>query len=404
MRGKSVFLFASLLLLFLFSGATRTLAEETEYEYSISDNKVTITKASSSDASVVIPYAIEGKPVVYIGIDAFAGNENLVHVTIPEGVERIRMGAFQNCENLQTVVFPKSLRSIGPEAFRGCTKLNPVTLNEGLLDIGDFAFADNDTYKRIEIPASLKEIGRGAFLGSAVEMFSVKRGSRSFRTYSGMLTSADGEILYQYPLGNDRKSVTIPSAVKQILSYSIPAGQYTTVKLNNNLVDIYSNNFLEYNHMGTLPTLICARNSNGYAYANAHGLNYQFKTTGTGSGSGSGGGGSRNILPVQNPPAPGVWKLDHVGWWFQRNNNTWPKSEWVMINNAWYWFDASGYMATGWRQINGSWYYLKSDGSMQTGWLKDRENWYYLTASGYMIVNQVTPDGYYVNQNGVWIP
>ena len=41
---------------------------------------------------------------------------------------------------------------------------------------------------------------------------------------------------------------------------------------------------------------------------------------------------------------------------------------------------------------------------MRTGWIQSGNAWYYCdTSSGAMLTNTRTPDGYYVDANGVWI-
>jgi glucan-binding YG repeat protein len=81
------------------------------------------------------------------------------------------------------------------------------------------------------------------------------------------------------------------------------------------------------------------------------------------------------------------WQLaaDNVRWWWQNSDGTWPASQWKDINGQWYYFDAEGYMATGWIEVDGSSYYLD-------------------LSSGIMYANARTPDGYWVDANGVWIP
>ena len=61
-------------------------------------------------------------------------------------------------------------------------------------------------------------------------------------------------------------------------------------------------------------------------------------------------------------------------------------------------------MATGWRQAaDGQWYYFRSSGAMARDyWAQSGENWYYLGSDGLMVRNAYTPDGYYVDENGVW--
>lgn len=49
--------------------------------------------------------------------------------------------------------------------------------------------------------------------------------------------------------------------------------------------------------------------------------------------------------------------------------------------------------------------YQNDDGSYKTGWYQDiDQKWYYLDDStGYALINTVTPDGYTVDESGVWI-
>lgn len=74
------------------------------------------------------------------------------------------------------------------------------------------------------------------------------------------------------------------------------------------------------------------------------------------------------------------------------------------VNGTWYYLDpTSGIMKTGWLNDNGISYYLKSNGAMATGWLQDVDGkWYYFYPNGAMAKN-ATIDGYYVDENGVWI-
>ncbi|MGN0159445.1 MAG: hypothetical protein ACI39W_10000 [Brotaphodocola sp.] len=79
------------------------------------------------------------------------------------------------------------------------------------------------------------------------------------------------------------------------------------------------------------------------------------------------------------------WVLDSVGWWYRFTDGSYPTNGWLQIGGVWYCFDAVGYMRTGWIQAGNAWYYCD-------------------TVSGGMLTNTYTPDGYYVDANGVWIP
>lgn len=51
------------------------------------------------------------------------------------------------------------------------------------------------------------------------------------------------------------------------------------------------------------------------------------------------------------------------------------------------------------------WKVQADDGTYLTSqWYQSTDGkWYFLGADGYMMVNIVTPDGYYVNAEGVWV-
>lgn len=69
-------------------------------------------------------------------------------------------------------------------------------------------------------------------------------------------------------------------------------------------------------------------------------------------------------------------------------------------------------MVTGWYLADGKWFYLNpvSDGTrgrMVTGWQLIDNVWYYFNpasdgSKGVLAVNEITPDGYRVDENGVW--
>ncbi|MDO4296211.1 MAG: hypothetical protein Q4D90_08675 [bacterium] len=134
---------------------------------------------------------------------------------------------------------------------------------------------------------------------------------------------------------------------------------------------------------------------------------------------------------------------DEKGWWFRFADGSYPKNGWQYLSYAqrsdWYHFDEKGYMQTGWfrdvddrwyhlhteadgtqghmesgwfRDSDGLWYYLNpvSDGykgSMTVGWRQIQDNWYYFNPisngiRGSMYAGTITPDGYLVNEKGVW--
>ena len=96
---------------------------------------------------------------------------------------------------------------------------------------------------------------------------------------------------------------------------------------------------------------------------------------------------------------------------------------WQWIDGQYRYFQASGAMKTGWFKDQGKWYYLEKEsgtmlvglhtvnaqtyyfgpnGAMQTGWKQLDGNWYYFQANGSLLKNATTPDGYKVNEEGIW--
>ena len=141
--------------------------------------------------------------------------------------------------------------------------------------------------------------------------------------------------------------------------------------------------------------------------------------------SGSGGGSSAilsgnpagQVLGADRSLSNGEWVKDEKGWWYKRQDGSYPKSSWGYEayngQSYWYYFLDSGYMATGWVDLNGSKYYLfpGSDGwmgRMLTGWQWiDGYCYYFGTDSGnnegHLYRNEKTPDGYQVDKEGRWV-
>ncbi len=78
---------------------------------------------------------------------------------------------------------------------------------------------------------------------------------------------------------------------------------------------------------------------------------------------------------------------------------------WKKVNSTWYYFNDYGAAVVKiWLKSGGKWYYMQQDGTMATNkWIKWYNKWYYVGADGAMYTNCKTPDGYWVNANGVWV-
>ena len=61
-------------------------------------------------------------------------------------------------------------------------------------------------------------------------------------------------------------------------------------------------------------------------------------------------------------------------------------------------------VAIGWEPVDISWKYKQADGTYLTNsWKQGQDGkWYYLNEDGWMLKDTTTPDGFYVDADGVW--
>ena len=97
---------------------------------------------------------------------------------------------------------------------------------------------------------------------------------------------------------------------------------------------------------------------------------------------------------------PYKWVSTNGKYWYRHPDGTYTKNDFETIAGQRYYFDANGYMVTGWQKINGQDYYFNASGVMAMNtWVGD----YYLDADGTMLTNSFTPDGCYVGYNGSYL-
>ena len=99
----------------------------------------------------------------------------------------------------------------------------------------------------------------------------------------------------------------------------------------------------------------------------------------------------------------GQWKQSGNKWWYQYEDGTYPKNEFITIDNKLYRFDQYGYMQTGWFKVNNEDYYATSSGEIKAQWVGSGNNWYYVDADGKMVTGFQTISGvkYYFETNGL---
>lgn len=168
---KRIFSYLLVMVTIAFGGG-KALAQSVNINdvvYSVSGDYATVTdynfNGSNAAVEVQAKVTINGVeyPVKEIGNSAFEDKNDLVSVTLPEGIQTIGISAFNSCGSLTAINFPKGLESIGANAFRSCTKLAAIELPEGLKSIGAHAFRHCESVTTLAIPAGVTSIDTYAF-------------------------------------------------------------------------------------------------------------------------------------------------------------------------------------------------------------------------------------------------
>ena len=163
-----------------------------DFEYTIYNGTIEITKYNGSAANVTIPSEIDGYKVLKIGNYAFYNCTSMESVTISNSIESIGIGAFCDCTNLKnidirtsgnniiriydaafshctslkSIVIPGNVEFLwvqGGCTFGYCTSLKNVVIENGVTVISGWVFAHCPSLESISIPDSVTEIQAGAF-------------------------------------------------------------------------------------------------------------------------------------------------------------------------------------------------------------------------------------------------
>lgn len=142
---------------FEYSDVTVTLAEgNTKYVladgviYDVESGTVVSLTAALSD-SITVPNGITDIDIAFSGAD-------IISVTLPESITKIKDGAFRNCTALTTVIAKGQLEGIEERAFGGCSAIDTLLFSsiygmsigedafEGCGEIGTIYYAGREDY------------------------------------------------------------------------------------------------------------------------------------------------------------------------------------------------------------------------------------------------------------------
>lgn len=160
----------------------------------LDDAEVRIERCQCAVPDLVVPDAIEGKPVVSLAAEACAEMELAESVTLPDAVVAIGYCAFRGCDNLRAIRFPANLARFDSGWLRGCRKLEHLVL-PGQLDKLTAAVFDVPALKRLELGAAIAEVSSGTFAKSQLSTIAVSPDNPFVSTDGRALYSKDGSVL-----------------------------------------------------------------------------------------------------------------------------------------------------------------------------------------------------------------
>lgn len=195
-----------------------------EYDYTVANEKATITKYKGSSANVTIPSQLGRYPVKVIGINAFNGNKTIKSVVIPEGVTTLEDMSFDYCSNLSSVVLPSTLTALKGEVFAHCTSLTGITLPDNLTVLDSFAF-HHSGLTALTLPKSLTNYMR-LYETNNLASINAAPDNTAYSSIDGVLYSKDKKYLYHYPVAKPDTAFNIPDGVTLVIPNSFYGAKY----------------------------------------------------------------------------------------------------------------------------------------------------------------------------------
>lgn len=196
-----------------------------DYEtYNISDTEIGLASyTGGSKDELIIPEVIDGKNVVALGDNIFAGAEH----------------------EIASIIIPKSVRLIGKKAFYNNLHITRVTFRSGsdLETIEELAFSNTKNLTEFTIPSKVMDIREGAFRGSGITKFTILdnpyyQWEDNFLINTNVTDENSSIAIYAYP---ETRDVVVPSSVKVLAAYLFE---------NNQNIDSIDLNQVEYLGVG----------------------------------------------------------------------------------------------------------------------------------------------------------
>lgn len=186
--------------------------------------------------------------ITHIGANAFSGCTNLSTIILPHGLRYMASEVFSYCTSLHSIILPDNIELIPTNCFDECVNLSNIKIGENTKDILGYAFY-NCGMEEVTIPQNIQNIFPTAFNGCKQHDRIIVHPDNAtyFNDENGLLYDRREDVLVICPKGKTSenleikvnistigpysfygvynvKSITIPSSVNRIDSYSFSMG------------------------------------------------------------------------------------------------------------------------------------------------------------------------------------
>lgn len=178
---------------------TRWLSDRDDEEFVIIGNNVLI-RYNGEYEDAVVPYG-----VLQIAHGAFKNSDELMSLTISDGIKVLDGGILDGCSGLKDIYLPESVEKIEKDAFGSCKALRCIVLPakdieaeagflqgimleefimpDGITVLGEGLFY-NASIERLTIPNTVRKISKNCFEGADIEEVIIPEGVQEIGEYA----------------------------------------------------------------------------------------------------------------------------------------------------------------------------------------------------------------------------
>ena len=194
--------------------------QEDQFYYVIYNDEATLVNTDPDVQYVNIPDTFGEKPLTAIRY-AFHDDNNVVYISIPEGVTSIGNDFCYSCDYLEQIVLPSSLEKIGDNAFYYCTALTELVLPDGLQNIGRSFASSCYALTSVTLPSALTEISDDFMYDTGLASLVIPDGVRKLP--AGALSGCDKLFSLYLPASVVQIDATLPEQVTIFAPEGSPA-------------------------------------------------------------------------------------------------------------------------------------------------------------------------------------